>query len=66
MVDTPTTFAGCRTRIGTHRTGSVDVQDIAVCCSVLQCAVVCCSVLQCVALCCIVTVCCSALLCVAV
>jgi len=31
---------------------SVELQCVAVCCSVLQCVAVCCSVLQCVAVCC--------------
>ena len=46
------------------------VEDVAVCCSVLQCAAVCCSVLQCVAVCCSVLQCaavsCSVLQCLAV
>jgi len=38
----------------------IELQWVAVCCSVLQCVAVCCSVLQCIA------VCCSVLQCVAV
>jgi len=33
----------------------VEIQCVAVCCSVMQCVAVCCSVLQCVAVCCSVT-----------
>jgi len=31
---------------------AIELQCVAVCCSVLQCVAVCCSVLQCVAVCC--------------
>ena len=35
----------------------LEIQCVAVCCSVLQCVAVCCSVLQCVAVCCSVLQC---------
>ena len=57
--------AACCSVLGSMspRFGIERMNDLAVCCSVLQCVAVCCSVLQCVAVCCSVlqcaAVCCS-------
>jgi len=37
--------------------GAAEYEQVAVCCSVLQCVAVCCNVLQCVAVCCSVLQC---------
>ena len=44
-------------RVGCEREHILNMQCVAVCCSVLQCVAVCCSVLQCVAVCCSVLQC---------
>jgi len=53
-----------------HLASWLAMEEVVVCCSVLQCVAVCCNMLQCVAVCCCVlqcvAVCCSVLQCVAV